>query len=82
MNDFLLIWALSSVGLLAAIYVVRSLRFRRPARVSEMHLRGTLVFCAVFGAIPAFLYDTQAPPPVDLPETLQSRPALPDTSAN
>ena len=70
MSDFLLVWALSSVG------------FRRPARVSEMHLRGTLVFCAVFGAIPAFLYDTQAPPPVDLPETLQSRPALPDTSAN
>lgn len=82
MSDFVLVWALSSVGLLIAIYVIRSIRFGRPARTSEMHLRGTLVFCAVFGAIPAFLYDTQAPPPVDLPETLQSRPALPEPTGN
>lgn len=82
MSDFLLVWALSSVGLLIAIYAIRSLRFGRPARISEMHLRGTIVFCAVFGAIPAFFYDTQPPPPVDLPEPLQSRPALPERAGN
>ena len=82
MSGFMLVWVLSSVGILLAIYVIRSLRFGRPARASEMHLRGTLVFCAVFGAIPAFLYDAQSPPPVDLPQTLQSRPALPEPTGN
>lgn len=82
MSDFTLVWALSSVGILAAIYVIRSIRFRRPARASEMHLRGTLAFCAVFGAIPAFLYDTQPPAPVDLPDALQNRPALTEPAGN
>jgi len=78
MRDFWLIWLVSAVVVVAVVYLLRSARQRRFRGITKFHWPGTIVIALIIGAVPAFLFYSQAPRAVDVPEGVAERPNIPN----
>lgn len=76
MHGFLLLWLGSSLLVLAAVYLVRSLRAQHVARLRELRWRGVIVLALALGIVPALLADLLSSRQVTLPTELSQRPDL------
>ena len=75
---FLLAWLLSSLTVVVALYLAKSVRWRRFARLDSFHWPGLIVISLVIGALPAFIYDYQSSRAVPVPDGVAEWLHLPD----
>lgn len=71
MASFVIAWAVSSIVIFLAIYLLRCIGQHRLARPWRMHVPGVIALAVVLGWIPAYLYDTGSARTVDLPPELR-----------
>ncbi len=76
MSAFLLIWLLSTLTVVAAVYLVKSLRHREFCRASDFHWPGLIVIALIMGAVPAFTYDNLSSRSVQVPDGVAERPKI------
>ena len=82
MAMFLLVWLLSALIVLAAVYLLKSLRWRRPLGLDKFHWPGLIVISLILGAVPAFIYYYQMPRAVSVPDGVAERPNIADPLKN
>ncbi len=82
MIAFLLVWLLSSLAVVAAVFLAKSLHWRGFARLSSFHWPGLIVMSLIIGALPAFIYDYQSSRAVPVPDGVAERPDLPGPEKN
>lgn len=76
MGAFLLIWLLSALAVVAAVYLLKSLRWRGFIGVRDLHWPGLIVIALIVGAFPAFIYDHQSSRAVPVPDGVAERPKI------
>ena len=76
MWDVLLIWLVSAVAVVVVIYLVKSAQRRRFADLANFHWPGTIVIALIIGAFPAFIFYSQSPRVVEVPEGVAERPNI------
>jgi len=77
MIAFLLAWLLSSLTVVATLYLAKSARWRGFARLGSFHWPGLIVISLIIGALPAFIYDHQSSRAVPVPDGIAERLDLP-----
>ena len=77
MIAFLLVWLVSSLTVVVALYLAKSVRWRGFARLGSFHWPGLIVISLIIGALPAFIYDYQSSRAVPVPDGVAERPDLP-----
>ncbi|MFP6705435.1 MAG: hypothetical protein VCE75_05255 [Alphaproteobacteria bacterium] len=82
MNNFLLVWLISALVVLGAVYLLKSLRQRRLAGLDRIHWPGLVVIAMILGAVPAFIYNMQTPRSVSVPDGVAERPKIADPAKN
>ncbi|MFP6749022.1 MAG: hypothetical protein VCD66_15670 [Alphaproteobacteria bacterium] len=82
MGAFLVVWLLSALAVMAIVYLVKSLRRRRPAGLGNFHWPGLIVIALIVGAFPAFLYHNQTPRSVPVPDGVAERPNISQPDKN
>ncbi len=80
MSAFLLVWLISALAVLIIVYVAKSLRRGRMARLEDFHWPGLIVISLIVGAFPAYFYYSQTPRSVAVPEGVAERPNIPSDS--
>lgn len=76
MSNFLLVWLISALAVLGAVYLLESLRRRRLADLDKFHWPGLVVIALILGAVPAFIYNLQTPRSVSVPDGVAERPKI------
>ncbi len=82
MSTFILVWLLSALVVIAVVYLVKSLRRHRPARLGNFHWPGMIVIGLIVGAFPAFIYYIQTPRAVSVPDGVAERPKISEPAKN
>jgi drug/metabolite transporter (DMT)-like permease len=82
MGAFLVVWLLSALAVMAIVYLVKSLRRRRPAGLGNFHWPGLIVIALIVGAFPAYFYYNQLSRSVLVPDGVAERPKIPDPGKN
>ncbi|MBT4486499.1 MAG: hypothetical protein HOK30_07830 [Rhodospirillaceae bacterium] len=82
MSVFLFVWLFSALAVVAIVYLVKSLRRRRPAGLDDFHWPGLIVITLIIGAFPAYLYHNQSSRSVAVPDGVAERPNLANTATN
>ena len=82
MNNFLLVWLISALAVLGAVYLLESLRRWRLAGLDKFHWPGLVVIALILGAVPAFIYNLQTPRSVSVPNGVAERPKIVDPAKN
>ncbi len=77
MFTFLLVWLLSSLVVVAAVFLAKSLHWRGFARLGSFHWPGLIVIALIIGALPALVYDNLSSRTVPVPDGVAERPDLP-----
>ncbi len=75
MESFL-IWLGTTVVAVLALVVGRGSGLHRRLRISDMDWKAVIVFCAIFGLIPTFLYGQLANDQVAVPEGIAENPVM------
>ncbi len=75
MESFL-IWFGTTVVAVLALVLGRGSRLHRRLRISDMDWKAVIVFCAIFGLIPTFLYGQLAQNEVAIPEGVAEKPVM------
>jgi len=76
MGMFFFVWLLSVLAVVLVVFVVKSLRRGRLARVVDFHWLGLIVISLIIGAIPAFMYDNLSSRMVPVPDGVAERPDI------
>ncbi|MDP6874854.1 MAG: hypothetical protein QF521_15115 [Alphaproteobacteria bacterium] len=82
MGAFLLVWLLSTLAVVAAVYLVKSLRHREFCRVGDFHWPGLIVIALILGAVPAFAYYNLSSRAVQVPDGVAERPKIASPEKN
>ena len=76
MSIFFFVWLLSVLAVVIVVFVVKSLRRGRLARLVDFHWPGLIVISLILGAVPAFIYDNQSSRMVAVPDGVAERPNI------
>lgn len=82
MSIFLLVWLISALAVLGAVYLLKSLRRRQLAVLDKFHWPGLIVIALILGVVPAFIYNLQTPRSVSVPDGVAERPKIADPAKN
>jgi glucan phosphoethanolaminetransferase (alkaline phosphatase superfamily) len=77
---FFFVWLLSVLVVVMVVFVVKSLRRGRLARLMDFHWPGLIVISLIVGAVPAFIYDNQSSRTVEVPDGVAERPNIPNVA--
>ncbi len=80
MSTFFFVWLLSVLAVVMVVFVVKSLRRGRLARLVDFHWPGLIVISLIIGAVPAFIYDNQSSRTVTVPDGGAERPNIPSSA--
>ncbi len=75
------VWLVSSLLCLVAIFAVRSIRLRRLARPSDLSWRGVIGLSILAGALPAIAYTLTVQSRVEIPPQTLERTMVPEGEA-
>ena len=80
MSIFFFVCLLSVLAVVIVVFVVKSLRRGRLARLVDFHWPGLIVISLILGAVPAFIYDNQSSRMVAVPDGVAERPNIPSAA--